>query len=291
MKQPARPAGPKLGRASFTRKLGGRKTITLVGARDILSRMREYIFIDEARVQMYYEQLSIEVAPEDIEHSVKKSVDLKGPAVEHQVTRRPRTATVHEKIEAIYTHLKGSKEVAHSRPTSMPSGLTPPGPPFVLETASARKLIIPGRHLHNVPGLRHFAVWVADPDPSDLSEEEWNFSGTFLLLAETFWDGGSFQTVYSGCSALQAIANVVEGRALLPDWPPTYHNREPLGRGSSEHPVQKLSRLLGAVELPHRRITTLYRKRYMTNEQVYEFGGKAYRVNDLLAYPLYIQAA
>lgn len=62
---------------------------------------------------------------------------------------------------------------------------------------------------------------------------------------------------------------------------------EPLGRGNFDHPIDKLiSR--GALVGDEREILTLYMPRYMSDEQCYRFDGNERRVNDLLAYPIFI---
>jgi len=63
---------------------------------------------------------------------------------------------------------------------------------------------------------------------------------------------------------------------------------ESLGRGSTDHPIQKLERL-GSIAHRRRSITTVYRIAYMTNEQVYVDGnGNRRRCHDAMAYPLFI---
>jgi hypothetical protein len=91
----------------------------------------------------------------------------------------------------------------------------------------------------------------------------------------------------SGRSALQALVNLFEGRELLNCGESNSEVAEPFGRSSYLHPLNKLKKydvILG----DEREITTLYRCRYMTNEQCYEFEGEKRRVNDLLAYPIFI---
>jgi len=60
-----------------------------------------------------------------------------------------------------------------------------------------------------------------------------------------------------------------------------------LGRDSDLHPVEKLKRVGGTVGHA-RRIEAVYKIGYMTNEQAARRDGVAIRVNDIMAYPLYI---
>jgi len=53
------------------------------------------------------------------------------------------------------------------------------------------------------------------------------------------------------------------------------------------HPIEKLIAAGGKPGRP-RNIETVYKTAYMTNEQGYSNNGEIVRVNDILAYPLYI---
>ena len=102
-----------------------------------------------------------------------------------------------------------------------------------------------------------------------------------MYLTE-LWLDDSTSFFWSGCSALQAIVNAVQGKALG-----TRDALEPFGREDSKHPVRKLMGI-GATLGDERRITSLYIKRAITNEQCYKLNGEVRRVNDLLAYPIFI---
>ena len=95
-------------------------------------------------------------------------------------------------------------------------------------------------------------------------------------------DGIGFHTVFSGCSALQAIANAAAGLPLI-----DRSQGEALGRDSYLHPTEKLVAIGGTIG-DERNIECLYRLRYMTDEQCFSADGKQYRVNDILGYPIYL---
>jgi hypothetical protein len=153
---------------------------------------------------------------------------------------------------------------------------------FVKEEMMATKLTFPSSKLNEIKGLDHLVVWISDPKVDDLSIEPYTFTGTFLYLIETLTDRKQYRSTVSGCSALQLISNICDGKPLFQvDW------SEPLGRNSSKHPIEKL-RDIGAFVIGKQRITTVYRKRYMTNEQCFEYKNEKYRCNDLLGYPLFI---
>jgi hypothetical protein len=58
-------------------------------------------------------------------------------------------------------------------------------------------------------------------------------------------------------------------------------------RGSFAHPIEKLTSI-GGIVIDKRIIETLYKPRYMSDEQCFIDSDTAYRVHDLLAYPLFI---
>lgn len=227
--------------------------------------MREYLYLDETRVAMYFEPMAVSGATGS------------------------RAPSKYFQLQAVVTEIRRANLVNERRPVAMNSlNSTETRRPFTEESIVARKVILPSHATKAVQGLNSLAVWIADPNPADLytGSEQWTFRGTFLYLIEAYWDNGALQTVYSGCSALQAIANIALGSDRI-FWSDTL--AEPLGRDSYDHPVEKLRRM-GALAGEPRRIHALYRERYLTNEQCYVHSRKEYRVNDLLAYPLYITA-
>ena len=157
---------------------------------------------------------------------------------------------------------------------------------LVHETVLATKVLIPHRTLkETVPSVRELAVWVADPGAQTLSlrsNEPYDFAGAFLYLTTPLYDEGQPETLYSGCSALQVISNLIAGKPFF-----TPDRQEPLGRATYAHPLDKL-RSIGGIIVDRRPIETLYKPRYMSDEQCFTDGRRAYRVHDLLAYPLYI---
>ncbi len=221
------------------------------------AKVLNYLYIDEKRVQMYVDQL-----PDAL---------------------RGRSAHRHAQLEELRRYLRLTCDLDDARPVDMRKDARAN---FIEESMIARKAIIAQQHILNVQGLQSFAVWVSDPHSGALSKE---FHGvqeaTFVYLVESLWDGGPFSTTYTGCSALQALANQALGRS---DILRCGSSTEQLGCGSCDHPVEKLSCHLGAVVSEPRRIRSLYRQRYITDEQCYVHEGQQYRVHDLLGYPLYI---
>jgi hypothetical protein len=244
-------------------------------------QLRNYIYIDEDHLQKLAEQMADELPNEASTDELKVSLGVLGQKIERSRKSIVPVANSHQKIQALTRVLWSGRQLTTKRPPRMVAPGTRDHIPFVLESTVARKVILP--HASKaVPGMRELAVWIGDPDPSDFSDEQWDYAGTFLYLVQSHWDLGAYQTVHSGCSALQAVVNRATCRTGLSADP-----KELLGRGNNLHPVDKLVSLGGIPGQP-RKIVTLYRCRYMTNEQVYAVGGSDRRVNDLLAYPIFI---
>jgi hypothetical protein len=63
--------------------------------------------------------------------------------------------------------------------------------------------------------------------------------------------------------------------------------RDKYGRDDPAHPIDKLRRV-GGIPLRRRRVEVVYRIAVMTDEQATTINGEEIRLNDILAYPLYI---
>jgi hypothetical protein len=222
-------------------------------------------------------------------------ISLTGPKVGGRKNPARRELNIHERIDLLQTHLRLSGDLRDGRPQSIEDLGWPKGPRFVMENTDAVKLIVPPPALAVVKGLTSLGLWVSNPDFAPFTDD-WSFRGSFLYLIEAHWDDLPFNTTFTGCSALQAVVNGVSGlhlaprSSIQPSWrepllTPDY--QEPFGRGSMDHPIEKLQRI-GATVSDRRRISTLYRLRYMTNEQCFSRGSAHDRFHDILGYPLYI---
>jgi hypothetical protein len=245
----------------------------------IQAGLRRYLFVDQGELERYLEQFPIE-PKKSRKRRWTVSLSIVGPKVEGSEEEAAEMRNQHEKVQLLLHHLDLSGRVAFNRPPSMRDDEN--RQPFVLETMTAQKMIIPSDCVQRITGLKHLAVWVSDPTPTDPPQDPWDFRGTFLYLTEAHWENGSFQTVWSGCSALQAVVNTLSGQPFF-----TLGRGEKFGRHSTDHPIEKLKRL-GGVVTDTRRIISLYFKRYLTNEQCYRLDGRDRRVNDLLGYPIFI---
>jgi hypothetical protein len=207
-------------------------------------------------------------------------VSLLGPKVTQQIEKKEEEVTAQDKLLALCEYWHSHKLLSFERPLFLEDNWGEGE--FVFERTMAHKFLFPKSKLTEISGLDYLVVWVAEPDPQDLTTEQFVYAGTFLILVETLYDREDFRLHLSGCSSLQALSNIITGQPFY-----TRNWDEPFGRRNLKHPFQKLESM-GAIYLQQQVIQTIYRKRYMSNEQSFEYKGKGYRCNDLLAYPLFI---
>lgn len=249
----------------------------------LIDLLTDYLYVNEAVLADYLEQLGLGDRRILRRIRSKTSLSIAGPRIESTRDHVYEEPPLHKRIVQLEKALSKKGLLATERPRAVFSAHTA-HPRFFTETTIASKLILAKSALQGIDGVKSFALWVSDPNPADLAHD-WNFTGTFLLLTELHLDDHRFETTHSGCSALQAVVNGLQGNPLL-----VGARGEPLGRGGVQHPIEKLQRVTAVVNEP-RKIRALYRVRYMTNEQCYIYKNERYRVNDLLAYPIFIAAA
>ena len=241
--------------------------------------------MDNRLLDQYTEQVRDSFAEID-KKSWKMSASITGPTIESSRTTERVPLKAHEKIDLIESFLEANDDLLTKRPVTSMEHQAEGAPRFVLETMVATKVLLPLAKPDLIKGLSNVAIWVSDPDPALYSQERWNWRGSFAYLSEIHWDNQSSSHFLSGVSALQAIVNLSRGKDFFDI---IQDESEPFGRGRDLHPVDKLQEI-GGIALDKRKIKSLYRIRYFTNEQAYNFEGQERRVNDLLGYPLYISS-
>ena len=248
-------------------------------------RLRNYIYFGQKLIDSYFSQIQLLGKPAKA-RKLNLSISLTGPKVEISEENKVSQPSTVEMINKIENFLEENADLDRARPQELVhDGHDLEAPRFVLEKFTARKVIVPCKGLDFLAGVDNFVVWISDPDPAIYVEEDYVWRGTFLYLVEGWHDHTKYHSTFSGCSALQFIMNIADGRKAL-----EIGYGEPLGRGSDLHPIDKLTRL-GAKSSGQRTILSLYRKRYVTNEQSYKYAGQERRVNDLVGYPLFIAEA
>jgi len=247
--------------------------------------MKNYIYINENLIESSYNQLPPKARTE-INSKGKLSIENFSPKFELEIERIRAQPSAEEKIEAIEKHYRKNNKIHHERPIDKNDKHENN---FFLESTTAKKYHIPITKNFPFPDLKGISVWISDPDPSTFSEKSYEYRGTFLYLIETLYEDtrNTYCTTISGCSALQAIVNMATGKKLFDNenW-----GREPYGRWNHDHPGIKLGSIGAFTTGETRPIKTLYMRRYITDEQSYFYKARKMRVNDLLAYPLYISS-
>lgn len=148
---------------------------------------------------------------------------------------------------------------------------------FLEKNIKARKFFVPVE-IKEAKDIDHLIVWVCEPDeitPYKNFEEK----GSYLFLIESFWEDDNYHAMISGCSAFQWV---VKNAFEKPDniWCK-------FNRSDYRDPIKCLVDL-GAIDQGEKIISTLYRRRYMSNEQMYKLKGIQYRGFDVVGYPVAI---
>jgi hypothetical protein len=252
----------------------------------------EYVFVDRPRLKSYVEQIK---GPNRIEKipSWDVSISGTGPHVTGKQTATVREHTDHEMIELLLHHLRRNDLVSFQRPADHHDVQHA----FVLERTVARKAIFPLEDKPSSIPLKEIAVWVSDPAQEQLDSSGYA-EGTFLYLLEAYWESDQpCMTTHSSFSALNAIVTELANHSVIANVPPPLLSggkSRPVGlphevaRLRSSHPAEAFEILGARLQLP-RRIETLYRKRYLTDEKVFEDSSGIHRCNDLFAYPIFIR--
>jgi hypothetical protein len=253
-----------------------------------MKKLDTFLYLDNRQMKMYLDQL-----PESIQKHIKAKftfgLSLAGPKLDATVEKEKKALNLYEQLVTLEEIFKINKSVTTRRPKSMKAATDKPYT-FVHETTTATKLIFPKNKIEQLNGIKHLAIWISEPNPKHLGDEnKWEYTGTFLYLLESIGDYGEYQSVISGVSALLVLCNIVLGHDFF-DTLLNKADEETFGRWNYIHPIEKL-KTIGAIPTEKRKIETLYRCRYITNEQSYTYKNEKYRVSDLLAYPIYIKEA
>ncbi|WEK37182.1 MAG: hypothetical protein P0Y53_06690 [Candidatus Pseudobacter hemicellulosilyticus] len=247
--------------------------------------LRNPPYLNKNEIDFYFDQINRN--SEKITKS-KKTIEfsLSGPKYSQTFEADKKNSSTLKKLDILKEYLTQNNQIESGRLISWPWERTVQ---FFHEKVTATKLFFPKSNLAEIHGLHHLVVWVSEPEYSVLSErsEKWDVSGSFLYLIETLYDTGIYKGGFlSGCSALQALANIVTNSTpIIKSMSPEF-----FGRHNNQHPIEKLESI-GAVNIGERDIETIYRLRYMTDEQCFTHNdGILYRCHDILGYPLFIDA-
>lgn len=246
----------------------------------------EYLFIDEARLLSYAEQLKIARSVDKIP-SWNVKFSIKGPDVGAKQDNKLRPATAHEMITKLMQSLKKNDQLQIGRVADTNHQKYQ----FAFEETVARKVLLPLKKAKQVKELRELAVWVSNPGTKPQPRTKENIhdpEGIFLYLVEAYWESDDlFHGPVSGFSALNMILSSVAGAmGLDPDAVLSKYE----ARSSGKSPLATLQEI-GGIPQDQRKIQTLYRKRYISDDQYVLIDGTSHRCHDLFAYPIYIASA
>jgi hypothetical protein len=130
-------------------------------------------------------------------------------------------------------------------------------------------------------------VWVLDPiEPSREPVDEWDWLGSYVFIVQELLDLKAPHSVFSGISALRLVAEKIAVAENV-DMRDLAGTEDVFGRWHEGHPIEKI-KAIGAKVGRRRRIETVYKIGYMSDEQYIKVNGAEGRINDILAYPLYI---
>jgi hypothetical protein len=252
-----------------------------------MKKLETFYYIDDKQIKMYLDQIP---KSKKKQKKIKNTIGLgiTGPKIDMTIEEEQKILTLFEQIKLLEIELLDNDLMTFARPESIYAPFKKPLQ-FIYEKTTATKLIFPKEVTNKLNGLNHLAVWISDPSPNSLIklEKGWECSGTFLYLLETIGDSGVYQLQHSGVTALLALSNTILGYNFF-DTALNKNGEETFGRSNFIHPVEKL-KSIGAIIIDEREIETLYRCRYVSNEQAYTYLGTKHLVHDLLAYPIYIK--
>jgi hypothetical protein len=256
--------------------------------------LKTYCLINEDMVRQLALQLGLAVEAETTtESEFKGGIANFGAARRRSQKINARKLNDPRLLEEIVTGLRKHGQLKTSRPERMRD--LPEHATFVCEVGvEGTPVYLPVKERSATPpGITGLTVWVFEPLGSNIgfidSEPDgswaWDWLGTYLFLVEEHLSDSESIRCWSGISALRLLVDGIAGHD--PQFPKLPAGGDRHGRDNPAHPIEKLRRV-GGMPLRRRRVEIVYRIAAMTNEQATTIDCKKVRLNDILAYPLYI---
>lgn len=245
------------------------------------TRLVEYIFVDRRRLLSYLIQLGASPTYDKLP-SWNIGLSLAGPTVTGRQTLAIRALSDHEMITKLTQYLLRTGQLKEGRPVHH---LDIQHGPFWIERMTAYKVIFPVVPPQVVRGLQELAIWVSNPAAENLNGSLYS-EGTFLYLIESYWKNDEqIQTTFSGFSAFAEMIDALATTCKVPKVKRDLFDH----LHSHRHPLEVME-MLGASVQPARDIESLYRLRYLSDEQVFSDTAGRHRSNDAYGYPIFITA-
>jgi hypothetical protein len=265
--------------------------------------LKEYIVVNERLIEGLYRQFGeMQQGPSSSENEI--SASLKIFNLRHLRSSSARTASPHDHdvIEAVVESLRESRQLHAFRPDRAKDfWFSEHAGWYVHEQMIATPVTVPLKH--HFDGLQvpeAVTVWISEPaPPQEPAESEYEIVGSFVFLVQEMGElQWPMRWFMSGISALRMVANFMVGGAdyrsegelhrVMQATRDLYEMPNGWGDERDEcHPIEKLKAVGGIPGRP-RRIETVYKIAYMSDEQCIPTANGTVRVNDILAYPLYI---
>jgi hypothetical protein len=265
--------------------------------------LKDYIVVNERLIEGLYRQFGeMRQGPNSSENEI--SASLKIFNLRHLRTSSAKAASPHDHdvIEAVVESLRESRQLHAFRPDrSRDFWFGDHAGWYVHEQMIAIPVIVPlRRHFDGLQVPEAVTVWVSEPvAPQTPAESQYDIVGSFVFLVQEMGElKWPMRWFMSGISALRMVANFMVGgvdyrseselHRVMQATRDLYEMPNGWGDECDErHPIEKL-KAVGGMPGRCRRIETVYKIAYMSDEQCIPVGNGAMRVNDILAYPLYI---
>ena len=135
---------------------------------------------------------------------------------------------------------------------------------------------------------KSLTVWVCGPtNPALIPKDPWDVVDSVLFLIQELNSLEGLLSGISGISALRLATDFLGTRLTIQDLYDLARDKDVYSHRIEAEPIAKLEAAGGQVGLP-RPISTLYKIAYMNDEQGIHLSEVFFRINDVLAYPLYI---
>jgi len=198
-----------------------------------------------------------------------------------QETERSDHEKCNDSINELISLLEQHERLSFSRPSVIPQNNSEQ-PPYIMEEFFAEQYIFFANATLKSLNYDVVNVWIGRPFETDFSAEPYVWSGSYLILVEASVAEHRFSTTISGCSALKFLYNLVQDNPLF-----KRDGKEILGRWDVK-PIEDKMKDIGGQFVGIKRIKSLYRIRYMTNEQYDPRAPNEGRVHDIFAYPVFV---
>ena len=214
--------------------------------------LTEYLFLDQPRIERYFQQLSAPVQYDKLP-VWKVALGLTGLNVEGTQSRPGREFSFNEKLQKVIDHMQSENLLSENRPSLYNrEDHDSPEKPFVIETLLARRARIEreGRALN---------IWVSlHPDEPSSNDR---FPSGALYLIEDFRGDDEYTNMFSGYSSLWLLAEELNWLVDTPlDLIAQLRQTDDAMRHFASDPIGSL-KSIGAQFGPERHIQTIYRFR------------------------------